>query len=340
MSFCCRHPELVSGSSILTSWMPKLIQHDDQVTMLYQKFISFIKYHNAFTIGLLILFIINTAVFADENVRDSVIGKEVKEVKGVNNEALLEVDLVNFDLVMKIVNIQEDSEKFYIDYTFKTFEIKDSVWQEVAEDQVLIIDKNALADRDLGVYIAKELGEVVDSQLVYLNKAQIQEKEKGQTMALETIDYTGLIGLVMSPKTKELVGYTPELNQEATDLPRVFQGEGSIQSEMFSAGQAAQKLLEIKRQEEQAEARSDSGDVGAEGQRTERENVAQGNNNDIQVVPADAPEPLPAEARSDGGDIGVEEGAVPETSSPDSEVLPPDASLDAPSEQLTLPPGV
>ena len=293
--------------------------------MIYQKLINFIKYHNAFTIGLLILFIISTAVFADENVRDGVIGKQVKEVNGVNNTALLKVDLASFDLAMQITNIQEDGEKFYVDYTFKTFEIKDNVWQEVAKDQVLIIDKNALADRDLGEYIAKELGEVADSQLLYLNKTQTQEKEKGQTMALETIDYTGLIGLVMSPKTKELVGYTPEPEQKVTDSPRVFQGEGAIQPEMFSAGQAAQKLLEIKRQEEQAEAPS-----GAEGQRIERENAAQGNNTGGQVVPATTPTPT----LTPEPDLTP---VIPETPSPDTEVLPPDASSDTPSEQLTLP---
>jgi len=288
--------------------------------MLYQKLINFIKYHNAFTIGLLILFIISTAVFANEDVRDGVIGKEVKEVKGINNTALIDADLANLDLAMQITNIQEDSEKFYVDYTFKTFEIKDNIWQEVAKDQVLIIDKKALADRDLGVYIAKELGEVVDSQLLYLNKAQTQEKEKGQTMALETIDYTGLIGLVMSPKTKELVGYTPEPEKEVTDSPRVFQGEGAIQPEMFSAGQAAQKLLEIKRQEERA-------------------------------LPDPLPNPslnpssdVPPAGAGDGADKGVE-GALPAEARSDSEdaeagVLPPDTSSDAPSEQLTLPPGV
>lgn len=188
---------------------------------MYQKIINFVKYHNAFTIGLILAFVFSGAIFASEDLRDAVIGETIVTQSGVDNSALLAADLDNFDFGMTITGVSEDPEpsssasygagpqNYYVDYTYQTLAIKDNVWQVISRQATLTVSKVALADQDLGLYVAEELGEIVDSELAYLKEVQQKEKEKGQTFVQETTKYTGLIGLVLNPVTKELPGYEP-----------------------------------------------------------------------------------------------------------------------------------
>jgi len=175
----------------------------------FQKVIQFIKYHNAFTIGLVLVFIFGASVFASDTIREATIGKPVIEKAGVDNTALLGADLDNFDFTMQINNVTEDKENYYVLYTYQTLDIQSDVWQPVSRQETLEVSKSALADRDLGLYVAEELGEIIDSQKAYLVKVQQKQKEKGITLIQETTKYTGLIGMVLNPKTKELPGYEP-----------------------------------------------------------------------------------------------------------------------------------
>ena len=176
---------------------------------MLKKIIQFIKYHNAFTIGLVLIFIFGASVFASDTVREATIGKAVVEKAGIDNTALLAADLDNFDFSMKINNVTEDEENYYVLYTYKTLDIQDDIWQPVSQQETLTVSKLALADRDLGLYVAEELGEIVDSEKAYLVEVQQKQQEKGVTLVRETTIYTGLIGLVLNPVTKELPGYTP-----------------------------------------------------------------------------------------------------------------------------------
>ncbi len=93
-----------------------------------QKIIDFIKYHNAFTIGLILVLFGAGAIFAaSPEARNAVIGKEITQTEGVDNTALLAADLDNFDLAVKIDNVTEDSENYYVDYSFNTYGIIDNV---------------------------------------------------------------------------------------------------------------------------------------------------------------------------------------------------------------------
>ena len=176
---------------------------------ILRKVIEFVKYHNAFTIGLILVFIFGVSVLASDTVRQATIGKAVVEHQGIDNTALLTADLDNFDFNVKITNVTEDAENYYVNYTYRTLDIVDNVWQPVTRNETLTVSKSALGGRDLGLYVAKELGEIVDSQLAYLKEVQQRQQEKGVSLVQETTKYTGLIGLVLNPKTRELPGYTP-----------------------------------------------------------------------------------------------------------------------------------
>jgi len=181
---------------------------------MLKKIAKFIKYNTLAAVIIAIAFVAVASAMADEETRNKVIGEEIVEKSGVDNTALLAADLDNFDMEMKITGAMEDPPEiedgnYYIDYQYKTLAIKDNVWQEVLVKKQMVVSKRSLAGRDLGLYVKEELGEIIDYQLAYLKKVQDSEAEKGRTVVLETTEYTGLIGMVLDTKTKELPGYEP-----------------------------------------------------------------------------------------------------------------------------------
>ena len=171
---------------------------------MLKKIIQFVKYHNAFTIGLLLIFVFGASVLASDTVRDAVVGEKTVVQEGIDNSVLLAADLDNFDFGMTITGVTEDAQNYYVSYTYQTLAIRDNIWQVVGREGTLTVFKSALGGRDLGLYVAEELGEIVGSELAYLQEVQTAEQQNGQTFIQETTKYTGLIGLVLNPETKEL----------------------------------------------------------------------------------------------------------------------------------------
>ena len=178
------------------------------------KIIDFIKYHNAFTIGLILIFVFSGVIFASEDVKKAVIGEEIITQTGIENTQLLEANLDNFDLAMTIEAVSEDENNYYIDYSFNTLGIKENVWQPLVRKVTMTVSKLAIQGKDLGLYLTEELGEAADYQIKFLHEVQKAEKEKGQTKIVETTQYTGLIGLVLNTKEKVLPGYEPVIEPE------------------------------------------------------------------------------------------------------------------------------
>ena len=179
--------------------------------------INFIKYHNAFTIILGLVLLATASVFANEDARNTVIGEKVEIQQGIDNSQLLAADLNNFDLTLKITNLSEDEDNYYVNYTYQTLGIRDNVWQPVAEEKTLTVSKNALGNEDLGLYVQKELSEAVAYQLDFLKRVQADESQIGMTKMTASVDYTGLIGVVLDIKNKILSGYTPMITKEVCD---------------------------------------------------------------------------------------------------------------------------
>ena len=172
---------------------------------MFKKITTFIKYNNAFIIIIAILFIASfSALAASEDLREEILGEKIVTKSGIDNSLLLLADLENFDLEMKILDIMEDEESYYLDYQFKTLGIQENLWQTVLRQERLEISKKALANQDLGLYVTEELGEVIDYELAYLKEVQENENKKGDTKIVQETKYDGLLGMVISTKTKEL----------------------------------------------------------------------------------------------------------------------------------------
>lgn len=185
---------------------------------MFQKIINFIKYHNAFAIGITLVLFLTFSAMASEDVRNAVIGEEIVTEQGIDNSQLLSADMENFNINLKINNVLEDEENYYVDYAFNTIAVRDNIWQPVVKSGKFTVNKNALGNRDLGIYLAEELSETVRSEVAFLKEAQKNEKERGKTQIVKTTDYTGLIGLTLNLKNKILPGYEPVVKPPVAEI--------------------------------------------------------------------------------------------------------------------------
>jgi len=181
---------------------------------MLQKIIHFIKYHNAFTIGLALIFIVGASAFANEGVRDAVIGEKIVKEQGIDNSQLLAANLSSFNFGLQITNIQEDAENYYIIYSYQTWVVTNNTWQPGNKEKKIIVSKIGLGNNDLGLYLAEELGEVAESEIKYLKEVQEIEEKNGLQQKIVSVDYTGLMGLALDIRTKVFPNYKPVIVKE------------------------------------------------------------------------------------------------------------------------------
>jgi hypothetical protein len=180
---------------------------------MYQKIINFIKYHNAFTIGFMIVFIgFSVSLAVSPEMRENFISSQ-EVVRSVDNSYILAVDLDNFNFGLQITGITESADNYYITYTYKTIVIQDYVWQVVDREKTLTVSKAVLGGKDLGLHVAEELGELINFELSFLKEVQQLEREKGLTQKIVATHYSGLIGRFLEPKEKVFPGYTPVVQE-------------------------------------------------------------------------------------------------------------------------------
>ena len=192
-----------------------------------QKIIHFIKYNNTFTIILALILVSGGSAFASEDVRSTVIGETIETRTGVDNSQIISADLQNFDMSLKIENVEENDTSYIVDYSYKTMGIKDDVWQEVFRGGNLNVSKERIEGIDLGEYVAREIGELADYEIRNLKEVQNIESEKGLREQIVATTYTGLKGLIFDNETKTIDNYEPIIKEEKVELTGVFNPSSS-----------------------------------------------------------------------------------------------------------------
>ncbi len=176
--------------------------------------IHFITYNNAIPIALSLLLISSGAVFAaSPEARKTIISEETK-IRSVDNSYILSLNIENHNPTLRIVGIEEDTDLYYVSYTYNRVAIDNYVWKEVPTTDTLTVSKKALGGRDLGIYVAEEIGEILNKQEQYLTEVQQIEKGKGVTKKVATIEYSGLVGKMLRPKEEEFEGYVPVIPEK------------------------------------------------------------------------------------------------------------------------------
>lgn len=169
--------------------------------MTMKRLADILAHHNAVPITLGFLFLASgTALAASPAVRDAVIGGIATETVGVNNGAIIDTDFDRFDAHMTIVDVTEDAETYDIAYRYQTFGVEGAVWKEMPKDGVLTVAKSALLGNDLKAYATEQLRQVVESELVYLKRAQAAELASGRSESRVATSYRGLAGLAIEMK--------------------------------------------------------------------------------------------------------------------------------------------
>ena len=181
---------------------------------------DFVRYNNAF----LVIIVVGIVAFgglsmASEDVRDATIGSKQVYAEGVDNTLLLETDFNEFSMDFQIVGISEDDEQFLVSYNYIDLDIEEGAWQLINKEVSRRIKKPLR--RDLGLYLAEELGEEARGRIKELKK---QEQEQGQTKIVQVTQYSGLIGKVLDLSSTVFTGYepvkkiqleTPQTNEQA-----------------------------------------------------------------------------------------------------------------------------
>jgi len=175
---------------------------------MLKKFIQFIKYNNATLVIILVFFVVGTSVFASEAGRE-VLGQKSTRIEGVDNTALLEVDLDKMDMDFKIEDIKEDEKYFYVTYTHLDLDkvnTKDSengldqkeknIWQWQIQERVRKVSKKSGVD--LEKYLIEEFKEEYQARIKKLKSEQKKAEVVGEEKVLKITEYSGLIGKTMA----------------------------------------------------------------------------------------------------------------------------------------------
>ncbi len=185
---------------------------------MVQKLVNFIKYHNAFTIVFVILFLgFGVASAVSPEVRDSVYSSK-ETVVSIDNGLIVSADLDNFDFNLRISSVTEDETNYYAAYSYRTLVVEDSVWKNKEIEKTLTVSKEALGGKDLGLYVTEELGENINYELSYLKRVQSLERGNGKSLKVVTVAYAGLIGKLLNPKEKVIEGYNPVIPEPEPEV--------------------------------------------------------------------------------------------------------------------------
>jgi len=207
-----------------------------------KKIIQFIKYNNAFVIILGLIFASAAGALANETSREAIVGKTIVTRIGMDNARIISADLENFEMGLKIKSVKEDGEFYYVNFDYNAIDAKDGVWQTVKKEKNINVSKIRLGDMDLGLYLAEELKQLTSQEMAYMKEVQGIEKNKGAQKQVESVEYTGLKGLVFNDETKEIDGYNPvkEKENQKAEVVGVFNpssGEEDEESKQTDEGE-------------------------------------------------------------------------------------------------------
>lgn len=170
---------------------------------------NFLKYNNAVPIFFGILFLGTTGVFAaSPEVRDAVYS-ETPVVHSVDNTYILSADLDTYPFAMRVTEVTEDADYFYVAYDFDTIELAEYVWQDVVKKNTLRISKSLLGTGELEKYVESELAQVRAHEVRRLKETQAYEKNIGMSQKVVATVYAGLVGKFLETSSESFPVYTP-----------------------------------------------------------------------------------------------------------------------------------
>lgn len=198
--------------------------------------LHFLQYHNAVPIAIGIVVLGAGGVFAATN--PEAIYSAEEAVVAVDNTYIAGKDLSGWSPHVRIAEVTEDAENYYVAYTFSTIALQDYVWQDVQLAETMTVSKADLGPyRDLGVYVMGQLKQAIAREIAYLKEVQEIER-KSVTQKTVAVSYGGLVGGILDDKTEVLPGYTPVVEGPPPAAQGSFSG-ASTNADTGSSGARA-----------------------------------------------------------------------------------------------------
>lgn len=174
-----------------------------------RKLAAFFAYNNVVPIGFFVLFGIATSVIAASPEAQEALYAAHEEVRSVDNTYVASMDPERHDFEMQITEVKENVDNFYISYNYADIAIVDYVWQTALTRGTLTVSKKEVLGLDLGLFVAKQLKEVINAKKKFFADVKAIESAAGVTPKVVATVYSGLIGKYFDPLEEEFPGYTP-----------------------------------------------------------------------------------------------------------------------------------
>lgn len=213
---------------------------------MFQKLVTFIKYNNAFTTILGVLFLgFGGALAASPDVREGIVSAK-ESIVSIDNSYITAIDLAQYTPTIQVTSITEDESTYYVSYELATIDISLGVWRDVVKTKDITVSKVALDGSDLGLYLTKELKEVADRELAYLKEVQGIERGLGTTQKVVATAYSGLIGKLLDPKEEVFAGYTPVIEPKPEPVPVVSVAPPQPASGQSGSGDTTPPVIKVQ----------------------------------------------------------------------------------------------
>lgn len=249
-----------------------------------KNFAHFLKYNNTVPLVFGVLFLGAGATFAAAPAaREAVIDSE-SAITEVDNSYLLENTIGDETVTITIGSVTETATEYFIEYQMGTMEARDGVWQPTVRIKTLVVNKESVIGRDLGLYAEEEIAEVHAAEVRLLKETQAAERRAGITPKVVTTEYSGLVGQFFDPNQEVFPQYDPLISPDV-GIP--------LTREQEKAHEAVRRLVEEAKEKEQQ-----------------------------RIEPRD-PDPREEEGEGDGTDGGGEETPPPSDPEPEPDPTPP-----------------
>jgi len=172
-----------------------------------KRFLHFVQYHNAVTLIVAVLFGAASTTFAASDTARKAVFSAEQEVVAVDNTFLIEQDLETFPFDVKIISVQQDDTFYYVDYSYTIIELIDYTWKDIEKNGSMKISHRQVLGQDLGLFVAGQLGQVIDYARSELKEVQAREQKRGGSPKVVATKYSGLVGRFLDTKTKAFPGY-------------------------------------------------------------------------------------------------------------------------------------
>ena len=241
-----------------------------------KKFTHFLFYNNTIPLIFGVLFLGASATFAASPAARQNVVQAKTTLASMDNSYLLNTEINDATVEIIVSSVNEDSEKYYIEYQLTTIDLKEGIWQPVTKTKVFEVRKDTIFGQDLGLYASRELAEAHAYEVSRLKDFKKVQQFGGLTKKVVATEYDGLVGQFLDTKNEVFPGYDPLIDPEV-GIP--------LTAEQKAAHREAKKRLE--------EAQKAASFSTNDGREVNIPDIGGDSDGDTDPTPDSEPEPTP-----------------------------------------------